>query len=321
LKKLGSKASKAPQVPQVPEPPRRELQLAKPSRAQKLRSMLPGVSKALAKATRGTAQDLVQHQSQQIAQKMRQEHQMQQQQQEHVKQRQQAKDPHDQPSGKGSLLVDRKARQRQIQNGLMRCNQGGNENTISSAASQVPMAQVLDDLHAHNLHKTSYTFSGLECFVEVKENPHPSDPGPTVFQTHSVEATSFSQLLVAICTRVFGLDPSVCHLYFDFEGATAAFNRGGALYFNFWVFLSQMELQQWTVKAILGPDRQPYFIVPREAIVDWMAVFAHELAHNHIAAHDANFSNWMMMYWTDFLDHLNALVYQYESAAKTGQLE
>lgn len=212
-------------------------------------------------------------------------------------------------------LVNRAFRKQALQSGLNRCNPGGNADVIRSAASERVMAPLLDDLHEHNLVRVPIQFAGLDCYVEEGAG------SPDIYQKRAVEATAFAQLLLGIAFKVFGLrSGSVCHLYYHHQGRTAAFNRGGALYFNFDVFLNQLELSGWDVHTLVGSDMQPRFVLPPEAIIDWFGVFGHELAHNHKGEHDAEFSNWMMMYLTTYVENLSSYLDQIRVAIQTQEL-
>jgi len=92
------------------------------------------------------------------------------------------------------------------------------------------------------------------------------------------------------------------------------------LYFNFDVFLNQLELSGWDVHTLVGSDMQPRFVLPPEAIIDWFGVFGHELAHNHKGEHDAEFSNWMMMYLTTYVENLSSYLDQIRVAIQTQEL-
>jgi len=167
----------------------------------------------------------------------------------------------------------------------------------------------MDDLHEHDLVRTEFTIEGLTCYVERSDA---AQGGADIFRNHSFEATVFAQMLVGLAGSVFGLGSEVCHIYYHFEGTTAAFNRGGALYFNLDVFLAQIRTQGWRFKSVVGEDLRPVFVPPKEAVVDWFGVFCHECSHNHIGQHDAEFANWMMSYFTGYLELLNAHLEQNE---------
>jgi hypothetical protein len=174
----------------------------------------------------------------------------------------------------------------------------------------------MDDLHDHDLIRTPFSFAGVDCFVERSDAAR----ADAVFHGLAVEATAFAQLAKGVAVGVFGLDPSVVHVYYHWRGATAAFNRGGSLFFNLDTFLSQLEARAWRTTTVLGPDRQPRFLLPPDAIVEWFGVFCHELAHNHVMQHDAAFSNWMLMLFTEFLDKLQAYLDRCEAGRRAGVL-
>jgi len=204
-------------------------------------------------------------------------------------------------SVKNDPLLNRSRRESILRANLSRVNDGGKIQEIVSRAEQRAMAPLLDDLHEHNLRKTRFTFSGLDCFVEVGAGDE------EIFRQKSVEATAFSQMLLWISQNIFGIDdPLVCHIYFHHEGATGAFNQSGALYFNFFFFLVQLENTGSRIYSTLDSNMQPKFLVSPDCVIDWYGIFCHELAHNTHHQHDAAFANMMMIFFTSFVEPLNA---------------
>mmetsp|Transcript_34107 Transcript_34107/g.54592 ORF Transcript_34107/g.54592 Transcript_34107/m.54592 type:complete len:1709 (+) Transcript_34107:145-5271(+) len=215
--------------------------------------------------------------------------------------------PRPQQGGK-SLLEDSNTRKRLLQDGLNRCNSGGDVDSIKQdkRVQQAIQQQLpkMDDLHDHDLVRVPYRFEGLECYVEQDESSSAS-----IYQDRGVEATAFAQLLNGLSTRVFGMsNKSVCHIYYHHQGSTAAFNRGGALFFNLDVYLSQLDSSSERMQTVMGPDMQPRFITPRAIMQSIYAIYCHELSHNHIHQHDAAFANWMSMYFVEYLDNLQMFI-------------
>jgi len=119
-----------------------------------------------------------------------------------------------------------------------------------------------------------------------------------------------------MATTVFKIHSSVCHLYWDSHGSTAAFNKGGALYFNFFTFLSQNwsyseVIRNVPVKTKNGSTeffRQPVLVAPHNAFLFWYGVLCHELSHQFISDHNASFANYQMFFMTEYFPGLNKMI-------------
>lgn len=110
----------------------------------------------------------------------------------------------------------------------------------------------------------------------------------------------FVSLLMVLAQDVFDLVPETMHVYFDPEGSTIAFNRGGALFFN------------WRYYVALGHDIgagsgkkqvQGRTITARdEAMIYWFFTMAHELAHNFVGDHNSKHEVMDLFSWDFFCD-------------------
>jgi Tfp pilus assembly protein FimT len=89
---------------------------------------------------------------------------------------------------------------------------------------------------------------------------------------------TFGYILLDV-SSIFDIAPQALHIFYDTQGATIAFNSGGALFFNYHWF-EQLHM--------------PHFMTSRDKQIDavayWWIVFCHELAHNLVKEHSAQHS-------------------------------
>ncbi|KAF9976136.1 hypothetical protein BGZ73_009111 [Actinomortierella ambigua] len=100
----------------------------------------------------------------------------------------------------------------------------------------------------------------------------------------------FVKLLLALA-KVFNLSPKTMHVFFDPEGSSIAFNRGGSLFFNwrYYVAFGHDDIQLGKDKNGKKPaatDKEGNFAVD-DALVYWFFTMAHELAHNFVGEHNS----------------------------------
>jgi hypothetical protein len=179
------------------------------------------------------------------------------------------------------------ARRRAVQQALERCRGGHGPSGIQQAPQSFPLPslQPMDDLHAHDVAKLPGLVGGLEVYVERSQSAE------AVAQHHSA-VKSFAKLLVGLAAEIFSVDPDCVKVYWDAHGATAAFNNGrGQLFFNAWVFVREAQ----------SPE------LP-ETVSTWFGIFAHELAHNAVAQHDASFAQALEMICVQFVGALARFV-------------
>ncbi|KAK4698280.1 hypothetical protein P7C70_g8001, partial [Phenoliferia sp. Uapishka_3] len=96
-------------------------------------------------------------------------------------------------------------------------------------------------------------------------------------QEHLDALTRFVSLVIKPIGIVFGVDPRSLHVFHDLESAIIAFNRGGAIYFNFRYYLAWHDAE--VVRGQLD-----------NALISVYHSLAHELAHNLVQPHDAQHS-------------------------------
>ncbi|KAK9702383.1 hypothetical protein K7432_011269 [Basidiobolus ranarum] len=114
----------------------------------------------------------------------------------------------------------------------------------------------------------------------------------------------FVQLLMSLA-NVFELVPDTMHVFYDPEGPTVAFNRGGALFFNWRYFValghdSNHSKTESTLDTKLGSGEV--------GMIYWFFTMAHELAHNFVGEHNSQhefyFSSFCEQYLPALIDTL-----------------
>ncbi|KAI9138940.1 hypothetical protein BKA69DRAFT_1126967 [Paraphysoderma sedebokerense] len=108
---------------------------------------------------------------------------------------------------------------------------------------------------------------------------------PAILDTYQLGLYSFIRMLKELA-QVFGVQNDALNLYMDDKNETVAFNRGRTLYFNAGFYL-KMHWEQ---------SRGAFTPRTSDSYTYWFMVFAHELAHNHVAAHDSQHEFYMSSY-------------------------
>lgn len=104
------------------------------------------------------------------------------------------------------------------------------------------------------------------------------------FLGQNSEAISRFENLLRDIADIYGISPSAMQIHFDEEGPCIAFNTKGSIFCNMRFFL---QLHYNKIRDNVGRRAAGSRV---EATVWWFVVVAHELAHNLVAAHDANHS-------------------------------
>eukprot|EP00834_Sanchytrium_tribonematis_P003847 NODE_165_length_14629_cov_0.605231.p1 type:complete len:1485 gc:universal NODE_165_length_14629_cov_0.605231:5671-1217(-) len=132
------------------------------------------------------------------------------------------------------------------------------------------------------------------CDVYLGENLRKigSINGISIFggKTHSItlsevesKVLEFSSILLIICD-IYKLNHQAINIFYEESSEAIAFNRNRALFFNLVVFINIQENED-----IL------------KASSYWFMVFAHELAHNHVSAHNSEHEHFMSSYASFYL--------------------
>lgn len=195
----------------------------------------------------------------------------------------------------------------QAQSGPSRPQGPGDSGRVTSPA--VVQNNLLQAIRSTRPHDSSQVFSAPQT-QEVKEQSTYCDSKPaqnivfaaqaprgmkvylhrdistdhmTFLGEHSEAITRFEALLRDIAD-IYGVSPSAIQIHFDQEGPCIAFNTNGSIFCNLRFFL---QLHYNKIRDNIGRTAAEGRV---EATVWWFVVVAHELAHNLVAAHDANHS-------------------------------
>lgn len=110
-------------------------------------------------------------------------------------------------------------------------------------------------------------------------------------KTHGAAAARFTLLLRRLATAVFGVADgspacrALLNVFYDQDGATIAFNRGGTVYCNLRYFVQlQHDLDDPASPLLDAAQRRK---VMADALGYWFVTLAHELAHNLVKEHSA----------------------------------
>lgn len=117
-------------------------------------------------------------------------------------------------------------------------------------------------------------------------------------------------LVLKFLGQIFGIPLSSMAIYWDQTGDTIAFNRSRSLFFNarYYLGLHYVKVNHGgntvslpgsfssQVPQILDEDLNTFYY--------WFMVLCHELAHNFVAAHDANHEFWMSSFAEQYLSRL-----------------
>ncbi|KAG0223448.1 hypothetical protein BGW41_005587 [Actinomortierella wolfii] len=123
--------------------------------------------------------------------------------------------------------------------------------------------------------------------------------------------------LLLLLAKVFDLAPQTMHVFFDPEGSSIAFNRGGSLFFNwrYYVAFGHDDIQlnkdkkknavstTTTTANVPGLSRLDSFPVD-DALVYWFFTMAHELAHNFVGEHNSQHEFYFSSFCEQYLPAL-----------------
>ncbi|KAH6568144.1 hypothetical protein BASA50_002410 [Batrachochytrium salamandrivorans] len=131
------------------------------------------------------------------------------------------------------------------------------------------------------------------------------------------EAIHRFSLVLDFLSRVFKLQGGVVHMYWDRDGATIAFNRGRALFFNlrFYVGLHFQAGRDvvstapgaFPTSATLNPPLEFGTSIvnePCSVLTYWFMKFCHELAHNFVGEHNSVHEYWMSSFAETYFESL-----------------
>lgn len=103
------------------------------------------------------------------------------------------------------------------------------------------------------------------------------------FMSSNIGAITKFEILLRDVAEVYGISYTAVQIHYDAEGPCIAFNTNGSIFCNLRFFL-QLHYNKMIATGRTGMEGRA------EATIWWFVVVAHELAHNLVAAHDANHS-------------------------------
>ncbi|RGB34624.1 hypothetical protein C1646_143658 [Rhizophagus diaphanus] len=176
-----------------------------------------------------------------------------------------------------------------LRDSIRSCNLNvGNINGIISHANVTIVneskASYCDIIPGHLLFHVG-TIRDIKVYDTKMHQPEIMSPSVTVQLNHFID-------ILRDIANVFELVPKVVHIFYDNNSNSIAFNRDGALFFNFSYYI-----------ALHGQDCK--FRPTNNAMTYWFMTFCHELAHNfvvnHSSEHEFYFSSFTETYMSKFL--------------------
>lgn len=159
-------------------------------------------------------------------------------------------------------------------------------------------ASYCDSTAAHDLRFVADAPQGMRVFVA---NDLSMDQGKFL-EAHSRSITTFEGVLRDIGT-IYGLAPTVLHIFYDERGNTIAFNSNGSVFCNLRFFLQ------------LHAERMGSGNGRTEATTWWWVVIAHELAHNLVQPHNSDHSYYTESFIQQFFPKMMAKAAQWNTSA------
>ncbi|KAE9976820.1 hypothetical protein BLS_001825 [Venturia inaequalis] len=164
-------------------------------------------------------------------------------------------------------------------------------------SSQVAEVQsYCDSTSGKDLSHISATTNGIKIFFPNKTISssdaflHSEIPGLEVFST----------LLLSV-SNLFGLSPTVIHIFHVTDGNTIAFNKAGALFFNYHYFAT-LHKKNWETSHGSKIDSLAY----------WYMTLCHELAHNLVVEHSAKHSFYAESFAQQYFGKVMGLALSYD---------
>ncbi|KAF9371790.1 hypothetical protein CPB97_001717, partial [Podila verticillata] len=173
--------------------------------------------------------------------------------------------------------------QQSLKAAVSNCRSNGRDDIHSepttSTVSEVLTSSYCDVKPGHHLNFAGHA-GELELYLSKDV-----DADAMMTKDNHKSLTRFVRLLMVLARDVFGLVPETMHVYYDPEGSTIAFNRSGALFFNwrYYVALGHDEGAGAGKKQVQGRT----ISARDEAMIYWFFTMAHELAHNFVSDHNS----------------------------------
>ena len=180
----------------------------------------------------------------------------------------------------------------QVKNSLKRSHAKQGNHVANDIAEDppLPVRQVYSECtHDKGLVRLNgITAGGLQCFAAADKAANSALRSEAGLQL----ANELASILTFLARRVFELDTSCLHLYWDSSAKHIAFNTNGSLFFNVY-FHARVK---------------PYDGTRAGALVYWLSTLIHELAHNTRGPHDAEFSRACAYLWEGFFTKAAAAI-------------
>ncbi|KAI1317537.1 hypothetical protein EDD11_008231 [Mortierella claussenii] len=192
--------------------------------------------------------------------------------------------------------------QTSLKNAVQNCRSNGRDD-IQSEPTVSQVSEILTNSYCDVKPGHQLTFAGhageLEFYLDKS-----CDADEIMTKDNLKSLARFVRLLMVLAQDVFGLVPETMHVYYDPEGQAIAFNRGGALFFNwrYYVALGHDDGAGLAKKQLQGRA-----VTAREmGLIYWFFTMAHELAHNFVGAHDSKHEFYFSSFCEEYLPALMA---------------
>ncbi|KAF9904314.1 hypothetical protein BX616_001345 [Lobosporangium transversale] len=190
--------------------------------------------------------------------------------------------------------------QQSLQKAIRNCRSNGRDDIASEpTASQV--SEVLTNSYCDVKPGHQLSFVGhageLEFYLDKS-----CDADEIMTKDNLKSLARFVRLLMVLAQDVFGLVPETMHVYYDPDGQAIAFNRGGALFFNwrYFVALGHDDGAGLTPKQVQGKT-----VSSRDVgLIYWFFTMAHELAHNFVSEHSSKHEFYFSSFCEEYLPAL-----------------
>ncbi|KAG0215948.1 hypothetical protein BGX28_007174 [Mortierella sp. GBA30] len=190
--------------------------------------------------------------------------------------------------------------QHSLQAAVSNCRSNGRDDIRSeptaSQVSEVLTSSYCDVKPGHQLNFAGHA-GELEFYLDKS-----CDADEIMTKENLKSLARFVRLLMVLAQDVFALVPETMHVYYDPDGQTIAFNRGGALFFNwrYYVALGHDDGAGQSKKVLQGKT----ISAREEALIYWYFTMAHELAHNFVGEHNSKHEFYFSSFCEQYLPAL-----------------
>ncbi|KAG0267611.1 hypothetical protein BG011_002919 [Mortierella polycephala] len=190
--------------------------------------------------------------------------------------------------------------QQSLKNAVSNCRSNGRDD-ISSEPTVSQVSDVLTNSYCDVKPGHQLNFAGhageLEFYLDKG-----CDADEIMTKENLKSLARFVRMLMVLANDVFGLVPETMHVYYDPEGQAVAFNRGGALFFNWRYFVA---LGHDDEAGLAKKQAQGRTVTSREeGLIYWFFTMAHELAHNFVGDHNSKHEFYFSSFCEQYLPAL-----------------